>query len=152
MEFNEAFWRSAIMPARLDEVSLRRPGFVEGTRVVLGDGQSWSFPLPRLYLFPARAADGSWDVGSGRTHGPAFDELVDRLLACDPDDLYGRLAIQFQMAASLLVQNYILSDDAMRILLAVDTEDPDCADRWARINDALLGRPPKPSADGSAGL
>ena len=30
--------------ARLDEVALRRPGFHEGARVVLADGQEWALP------------------------------------------------------------------------------------------------------------
>ena len=84
-----------------------------------------------------------------RTHTPEERAASDHDRR-DPDDHAGRLAIQFRMAALLLLRNYALTDRDLRRLLVVDAEDPDCRDRWARINQVLTGRPPKPSADGSA--
>ena len=134
----------------LDERALRRPGFTEGPRIVLGDGQAWAFPRPRLRLYPVRAADGRLTVGGGMGYGSDYADLVDQLVDCDPGDTTARLALQFQMAASLLERNYTLSDRDLRRLLAIDLADPACEPRWAQINQVLLGRPPKPSADGSA--
>ena len=136
----------------LDERALRKPGFTEGPRIVLGDGQPWAFPRPLLRLYPVRAADGRLTVGGGLGYGPDYADLVDQLVDCDPDDTTARLALQFQMAGSLLDRNYTLNDRDLRRLLAVDLADPACEPRWAQINQVLLGRPPKPSADGSATL
>lgn len=134
----------------IDEPSLRKPEFTEGPKIELGDGQKWTFPLPWLRLYPVRSPDGSLTVGGGLGYGADFDDLVDRLVECDPDDTTSRLTVQFQMAAELLGRNYNLTDRQLRRLLAIDLADPCCEGRWARINQVLLGRPPKPLADGSA--
>jgi hypothetical protein len=89
-------------------------------------------------------------VGGGFGYGADHDDLVDRLIDCDLNDTPTRLALQFEMAAHLLGRNYTLTDRDLRRLLAIDLADPACEDRWTRINQVLLGRPPKPSADGSA--
>jgi hypothetical protein len=134
----------------LDEASLRKPGFTEGPRIVLGDGQAWTFPRPRLRLYPVRAAEGRFTVGGAMGYGSNYADLVDQLVECDPGDTSARLALQFQMATSLLELNYTLSDRDFRRLLAIDLADPECESRWAQINQVLLGHPPKPLADGSA--
>ena len=134
----------------LDERALRRPEFTEGTRIVLGDGQAWTFPPSWLRLYPGRGQDGEFTVGGGMGFGSAYDDLIDRLIDCDPGDTAGRLALQFQMAAALLNRNYELSDRDLRELLVIDLADPACEPRWRQINQVLLGSPPKPSADGSA--
>jgi hypothetical protein len=82
--------------------------------------------------------------------GVLYDDIVDRLVDCDPSDTAARLALQFQMAAALLDRNYKLGDRDLRRLLAIDLSDPECKPRWQKINQVLLGSPPKPSADGSA--
>ncbi len=134
----------------LDERALRRSGFREGPRIVLGDGQEWTFPRPWLRLFPVRAADGRLTVGSGPGYGAEYHDLVDQFVDCDPEDVTSRLGLQFQMAACLLERNYELGDGDLRRLLAIDLADPACEARWAQINQVLMARSPKPLADGSA--
>lgn len=134
----------------LDEASTRRADFSDGPQVVLGDGQVWTLPRPWLRLYPTRDGDGRIGVGGGRSFGAEFEDLIDDLTECDPDDHAARLAVQFRMAALLLRRNYDLTDRDLRRLLVVDAEDPDCRDRWAKLNQVLTGRSPKPSADGSA--
>jgi hypothetical protein len=134
----------------VDERALRRPGFREGPRIALADGQEWTFPRPWLRLYPVRGEDGAITVGGGPGYGSIYEDLVDRLVESDPDDTTGRLALQFAMATHLLSLNYELSDREIRRLLAIDLTDPACEERWSQINQVLLGRPPKPSADGSA--
>jgi hypothetical protein len=97
-----------------------------------------------------RAEDGSFGVGGGLGYDAEFDDLVDRLVDCDPEDTATRLSLQFQMATRLLERNYRLGDRELRRLLAIDLADPTCESRWAQINTVLMGRAPKPSADGSA--
>ena len=133
-----------------DERALRRPDFSPGPEVVLGDGRVWTLPRPSLRLFPARDADGRIGVGGGPSFGAEYEALMDELAACDPADAAARLALQFRMAALLLSRNYDLSDRHLRELLVVDADDPDCRDRWRALNQAMTGRAPKPSADGSA--
>lgn len=134
----------------LDEQALRRPDFSEGPRIILGDGHAWAFPRPWLRLYPVRGRDGNLTVGGGLGFGAEYDDLVDRLVECDPGDTTGRLGLQFQMAAALLCRNYSLNDRDLRRLLVIDLADPECEPRWRRINEVLLGAAPKPSADGSA--
>jgi hypothetical protein len=134
----------------LDERSMRRADFTEGPRIELGDGQEWTFPRPWLRLYPVRAPGGSLTVGGGLGYGADHDDLVDRLIDCDLNDTPSRLALQFEMAAHLLGRNYTLADRDLRRLLAIDLADPACENRWTKINQVLLGRPPKASADGSA--
>jgi hypothetical protein len=134
----------------LDETALRRPVFREGPKVRLADGQEWTFPRPWLRLYPVRGDDGATNVGGGPGYGPGYDDLVDQLIDSAPNDTTGRLALQFAMATHLLEINYQLSDRDLCRLLAIDLADPTCEERWRQINQILLGRPPKPSADGSA--
>lgn len=141
-------------PPPLDERSLRKPGFSEGTAVVLGNGQSWTFPRPWLRLYPVRSPAGELTVGGGLGFDHEVDDLADALVAeasSSSEDPLRRLEIQFRMAAGLLGRNYDLTDLHLRRLLAVDLDDPESQERWARINEVLLGRVPKPLADGSAG-
>ncbi len=134
----------------LDERALRRPEFTAGPEVVLGDGQAWTLPRPTLRLFPVRDADGRIAVGGGPSFGAEYEALMDELAGCEADDATARLTVQFRMAALLLTRNYDLSDRDLRELLVVDAEDPACRERWRAINQAMTGRAPKPSADGSA--
>jgi len=134
----------------LDEASARRPEFSDGPSVVLGDGRAWTLPRPWLRLYPDRDADGRIGVGGGMSFGVEYEDMIDELTDCDPEDHAARLAVQFRMAALLLLRNYDLTDRDLRRLLVVDARDADCRDRWAKLNQVLTGRAPKPSADGSA--
>ena len=134
----------------LDERAARRNGFTDGARIVLGDGQEWVFPRPWLRLYPVRGADGQFALGGGLGYGADHDDWVDRLMETPAFDTETRLKLQFEMAARLLLYNYDLTDRDLRRLLAIDVTDPHCQERWAAINQVLLGSPPKASADGSA--
>ena len=135
----------------LDERLLRSAGFTEGVAVVLGDGQAWTFPRPWLRLYPVRTPEGSFAIGGGLGFDADSDDLADQLASDTSDDPLVKLDLQFRLAAGLLCRNYDLTDAHLRRLLAVDLEDEACRERWAHINEVLLGRVPKPLADGSAG-
>lgn len=135
----------------LDERRLRKPDFRDGAGVVLGDGQTWTFPKPWLRLYPVRTPDGSFTIGGGLGFDADYDDLADQLAADASGDPVRKLEIQFQMAAGLLCRNYELTDAHLRRLLAVDLDDESSQERWTQINEVLLGRVPKRSADGSAG-
>lgn len=135
----------------LDERRLRRPDFRDGPGVELGDGQTWFFPRPWLRLYPVRSADGSVAIGGGFGFDAEYEELADQLAASSAGDPLRRLELQFQMAAALLGKNYDLTGAQLRRLLQADLDDEASRERWRCINDALLARVPKASADGSAG-
>lgn len=136
----------------LDEKSLRKPGFTEGTRVRLADGQEWTFPKPWLRLYPARDADGKFYAAGGMSFGAEYEEKFDELIECPDDDLYRKLCLQVELAASLLASNYELTDGDLRRLLPIDSTVDGCKEMWEAIGGVLMGNPPegKPSADGSA--
>ena len=63
----------------LTNAALRRPGFSDGPKVVLGDGQAWAFPRPWLRLYPvASRRRPASRVGGRPGYGRRFDDLVDR--------------------------------------------------------------------------
>lgn len=133
-----------------DERALRRPEFLQGPKVTLGDGGDWYLPSPTVRLFPIRGEDGRIAVGGGPSFGAEYEAMMDELADCDPEDATARLTVQFRMATLLLTRNYDLTDRDLRELLVIDVDDPECRERWQEINRALTGRSPKVSADGSA--
>lgn len=134
-----------------DESALRRAEFSPGPKVILGDGRKWSLPIPMLRLFPIRDEDGRIAVGGGPSFGAEYEALMDELADCEREDTQTRLTVQFRMACLLLGRNYDLTDRDLRELLVIDPDDSECRERWHSINQAMTGRAPKPSADGSAG-
>ena len=80
-------------------------------------------------------------VGGGPGYGSDYDDLVDQLIDCDPDDTPARLALQFQMAASLLERNYTLTDRDLRRLLAIDLADPACETAGPRSTRSCSAAP-----------
>ena len=134
----------------LDERALRRPSFTAGPQVTLGDGGTWTLPVPSLRLFPVPGEDGRLVIGGGPSFGAEYEALMDDLVDCDAGDTRARLTIQFRIVVLLLTRNYDLSNRQLRDLLVIDADDPICRERWMVINQAITGRAPKPSADGSA--
>ena len=136
--------------ASLDEVALRKPGFREGYRVKLGDGQEWSFPRPLLHFFPAITDDGDVVLAAQHTHDRRYRELRDELVETDGEDRYNQMRIQVCIAAHLLLANYDLDSRTLRELLPVVEDDAANDEMWGGLIEVILARPPKPSADGSA--
>ncbi len=137
----------------LDEVALRKPDFQEGVRIVLGDGQEWSFPLPKLRLVPCRNGNGDITAkvkpmaGQDKILGRSFD-LLWTLSEQEPEDAWD---VRFSAASHLLLSNYNLTDDDLGELIYIDLEDPNRLDRWLQIENVLRGiAPKKPSPAGSS--
>jgi hypothetical protein len=85
----------------LDERSLRKPGFSEGSKVTLADGQEWVLPKPRIRFKP-RIVDGKVEIGGGSSFGPEFDDKLDILLGVAEADPAERLRVKFEVAVRLL--------------------------------------------------
>jgi hypothetical protein len=138
----------------LDEVVLRRPEFVEGERITLGDGREWSFPRPMLREFrPSFSPDGGAKFGptTFRTFGPGHLSRLDELFASDPG--LGQIELVATMAAELLRRNYTLDDDQLGALLTyVQTEAGDLDEAsqamWQSLAGVVAGLSPKNDTSG----
>jgi hypothetical protein len=92
----------------VDEQALRRPDFVEGRRILLGNGQRWSFPdHPPLH-------DDAEHIASLRAIGEAEDR-ADRLRA------------ELALTILLLSRNYDLSPSDYQAILSFPPSDPSLA-------------------------
>lgn len=121
-------------PEDLEEASRRLPRWREGTRIVLADGQAWSFP--RLSLRRRTMLVGDRPVKRYRwatLEGPGsalFVALVclDYSLPCpalpDPWPMMTHLR---QVGELLLQRNYRLTSAECRRLMPIDLADPACA-------------------------
>ncbi len=89
----------------IDEPSARRPGFVDGPRVRLADGQSWSLPLRE-------------PVGLD----PEYDALL--ALVLDAEDRAEGLRAELALTIFLLTRNYDLTPGSLDALLNIEPNDP----------------------------
>jgi hypothetical protein len=134
---------------RLDEEALRRPEFVEGEPIELGDGQSWHFPRPVLELYPVPGPDGRLRFdGVRRSFGEDYDRKLDAFVAATGLD---EMNAALEVAVDLLDRNYDLTPEDYGSLLRWRPGDEENAAMWQAIADVALGRDaPKPTAVGSA--
>jgi hypothetical protein len=132
----------------LDEVALRKPEFQEGVRVKLGDGQEWSFPLPKLRMVPKR--NGTGEIVVDYRIGPGYGSTIQKSFALfwtpveeEPENAW---QIRFAAAADLLQKNYSITDDDLADLIYLDRADPESLALWHDISMVLAGvGRPKPS-------
>lgn len=128
----------------LDERALRKPGFQEGYRVKLADGQEWAFPKPRM-VFKPKIVNGTIDFDGGPSFGPEFDDKLEVLLGVREATPVERLRIKFEMAVRLLKANYDLRDEDFGELIVLVVGDPVSDERWDELDKVLAGSSPKPS-------
>ena len=128
----------------LDEKALRKPGFSDGHRVVLADGQEWTLPKPRIRFKP-RVVDGRVEIGGGPSFGPEFDDKLDILFGVAEAEPAERLRVKFEVAVRLLATNYDLTPANYADLIVLEPGDPASDERWEQLCDAIMGIAPKPS-------
>ena len=127
----------------LDEKALRKPGFTEGHKIALADGQEWTFPRPRIRLKP-KIVDGRVEVGGGPSFGPEYDDQLDALFGAVEVDPVERLRVKFEMAVRLLSANYELEPENFAELIVLEPGEPASDERWEQLSNVLLGIAPKP--------
>ncbi len=140
----------------LDEKALRKPTFVEGVRLRLADGQDWTVPKPRFWLYPRFDESGNVSIGSKLSFGADLDYIIDEMGA-EASDPHEGLKRRFAVMVKLLQANYNLTAADLGDLLKMNRLDPESAAVWEPIDRLLTGQPidsdegqpPKPSADGS---
>ncbi len=128
----------------LDEQALRKPGFSEGRKVLLADGQAWTLPKPRIRFTP-RVTESGVEVWGGASLGPESDALLDVLYGVEPVPPLERLRAKFEMAVRLLSANYNLKSEDFARLLVLEPGDPVSEARWDQLGEAVTGAAPKPS-------
>jgi hypothetical protein len=128
----------------LDERALRKPGFSEGYKVTMADGQDWTLPKPRIRFKP-RIVDGRVEIGGGPSFGPEFDDKLDILFGVSDADPSERLRVKFEVAVCLLAANYDLEPDAFAELIVLEPGDAASDERWEQLSNAIMGIAPKPS-------
>jgi hypothetical protein len=115
----------------LEEKSLRKPGFVEGCKVRLADGQERTLPKPKLRFKP-KIIDGRFEISGGPSFGPEFDDKLDILFGITDADPSERLRTKFELAVKLLAANYELEPDNFAELVVLEPGD--------RATDSLAAR------------
>src|SRR4051794_18267454 len=101
----------------LDEMSMRKPEFTSGVPVVLGDGQEWTFALPRLRLSPCITSDGTISVSVNRSGLPRYEHWVRVITGAVQLPIDEYWVVRMQAAATLLLANYAIAGDELAILL-----------------------------------
>lgn len=132
----------------LNELELRKPGFSEGSPVVLADGGIWIFPKSRIRFRP-KMVDGKIEVSGGAAFGPEFDDQVDVLFGIVDAEPGEYLRVQFEMAVRLLQSNYDITVPQIADLIEMEPGNPESDERWSAMRNVLRGLPPKLTADTS---
>lgn len=129
----------------LDEAALRKPEFMDGVKIKLGDGQEWMFRRPRIRLAPKRGEDGSLTAGLKVAPGQAevLEKCFEAMWNLSNETVVDTWSLRFGAASALLLANYSLTDDDIAELIYWDSEEPECFDRWELIDDLLRGVAPK---------
>lgn len=129
----------------LDEVALRRPGYRGGEKILLADGQYWSFPKPMISFAPDDTEQGYrvyLELGDG------FDARMATMEAAKGGAFIGA---QLGVARYLLCLNYDLTlAQVQRLIRFRYEEDAEDATRAAIMDVARGLDAPKPPGDGSA--
>ncbi|MDR3621553.1 MAG: hypothetical protein P4L85_19535 [Paludisphaera borealis] len=115
--------------AKLNEKALRKPGFAEGTRVTLADGQEWMIP-PGWFR-----ADG----GADGTTRELTDVEVELLCGAEEDRPYEFVDVLVGLAGRLLSHNYRLTTADFATLLEFDGREEWSLSMWREIVKAIRG-------------
>jgi len=133
---------------RLDEKARRRDPFAGGVPVVLGDGQEWSLPRPRIGFYPGVGEDGSLRFGEQpeSVFGRDYDALLDAYV--EAEDGSAAIRSLLSLAVDLLRRNYDLPPADLRTLLPRFYDDDGNTEMWRAVADVAVGRSPKPTPVG----
>lgn len=130
------------------EFECRKPGFTEGCKVRMADGQEWTFPKPYLALVPHRTAEGVLALRASPPFGSEFQDGLQRYIdlqtsESSEDDILQRLTLRLVLAVELLQRNYDLTDEQVQELFVIEMNSDAATEMWSDINAVILGRNPK---------
>lgn len=133
----------------LDEVALRKPGFQEGIKVKLCDGQEWTFPKVRLRLVPKINTEGDIKLETKRDYATDVQKFLEYEVDDENFDFMDWMTRRFAAAAKLLLVNYDLTGQQLAEVLYWEADSDESDDRWKLVDHAVLGLSPKALAVGS---
>ena len=116
-----------------DEKALRRPDWLPGVPVKLGDGQIWELRKPRIRWYPQIAGDAVTTRGSSPDLGPECDELLGVFFGDFESDTIDFPSARFHLAIRLLCANYDVGNEHLRELLFVEQDDESNRGMWSDI-------------------
>ena len=139
----------------LDEIALRRPEWVEGVPLLLGDGQEWHVPAPVVAddLVLSLGPDGKPQLRCGFAFGAEYNALTDRYIEATSG--VEEILALVEIAYFLIRLNYNLTFEAAAPLLRVvrpgGKGEAENQEMWRRVAEVALGRDPKgePTPTGS---
>lgn len=131
----------------LIEAERRRPDFVEGEAIRLGDGQLWHVPRPRVRIRPVRDESGAMQLRGLFTFGDAYNAKFEAFAAARSG--WEEKTALLDLAFDLLARNYDLTDDELTALLSWDADDPEAEVRLEALGAVVAGERPKPSPGGT---
>lgn len=139
----------------LDEQALRRPGFKEGTPVVLADGQAWHLRRPVVRFVPSDS-DVGFRACLSLARGDGYDALLtawqSAAEAAREDESASARAVAAELALgrAVLTANYDLTTEQLAELLqfGFDPDDEEAFRIRSEVLAAATGDDPKPSAGG----
>lgn len=132
------------------EKSLRLSHFQADQPIVLGNGETFQFRLPRRVIYPEISPDGQIQMARGWNVGDDWDDRIHEAeLILKEDKIPVGLVVQF--ADRMLLRNY---REEIRVyyrsLLAFHPDEPDSITRYLEILRLAGGIDPKgPMPDGS---
>jgi hypothetical protein len=100
----------------VDEQSVRRPGFVEGTRIRLANGQEWTFP----------------------DHPPSKEDVEHQAVLREigeAEDAADLLRAELALAIHLLSRNYDLTPEGFQAILDFAPGDPVLAEMQRAVHE-----------------
>lgn len=117
----------------LDELSLRRPDFVEGEPVVLADGQAWQLRRPIVRFVPAETESG-FAVCLSLNNDGTYGSHYRRYEAVEPGQPV--IAESLALARAVLLANYDLTPEQVGELIQFGASDDD-PEGW-RIREEVM--------------
>ena len=135
------------------EAECRRPDFVEGVPIVLGNGEAWHLPKPVLEFRLESSAGGLGfrelpRMGDGRMRDFGEAYWAKCQAAHDSEPGLDRLNAYATLAVDLLLRNYTLDDGQVIALLPYIQADDTNSEMWSALIDTALGIGPKARAGG----
>lgn len=126
--------------AKLDEAALRKPGFHEGVRVTLADGQEWALPELWHRFIPVFDEEEGKIVAEGRvTYGPEHDRDLDLIFGGVEVEPMERMDAMMRLPANLLMANYNLTYADLATLIPRDERNERLKAMWKDLIPAMLG-------------
>jgi hypothetical protein len=118
----------------LDEKAIRQPHFLEGTPILLADGQYWTFPAPA-----GRHAEAGRGTETGLSSGFAAEYISCMKAVAEAGDPAECRRAELALAIALLARNYRLAPEDYRRLLGLPSGSTELEDMQAGFR-SLSGR------------